>query len=34
MDQKIVLDFVAAINSANTDRLYDLMSEDHVFIDS
>jgi ketosteroid isomerase-like protein len=34
MDLKIVLDFIESINSANTDRLYDLMSNDHVFIDS
>ena len=34
MDLRIVLDFIESINSANTDRLYDLMSNDHVFIDS
>lgn len=34
MDLKIVLDFIESINSANIDRLYDLMSNDHVFIDS
>ena len=34
MDLKIVLDFIESINSANIDRLYDLMSTDHEFIDS
>jgi len=34
MDLKIVLDFIESINNANTDKLYDLMSNDHVFIDS
>lgn len=34
MDLKIVLDFIESINSANIDRLYDLMSNDHLFIDS
>ena len=34
MDLKIVLDFIESINSVNIDRLYDLMSNDHVFIDS
>ena len=34
MDLKIVLDFIESINSANIDRLYDLMSHDHEFIDS
>jgi ketosteroid isomerase-like protein len=34
MDLKIVLDFIESINSANIDRLYDLMSNDHEFIDS
>jgi len=34
MDLKIVLDFIEAINNVNIDRLYDLMSIDHVFIDS
>ena len=34
MDLKIVLDFIASINSANPDKIYDLMSHDHVFIDS
>jgi len=34
MGTKIVLDFIDAINSANVDRLYDLMTIDHIFIDS
>lgn len=34
MDLKIALDFIESINSAAIDRLYDLMSNDHVFIDS
>jgi ketosteroid isomerase-like protein len=34
MDLKIVLDFIESINSANLDKLYNLMSHDHVFIDS
>ncbi len=34
MDLKIVRDFIGSINSANIDSLYDLMSNDHVFIDS
>ena len=34
MDLKIVLDFIDAINSADIDRLYNLMSNDHIFIDS
>jgi len=34
MDLKIVQDFIESINSANIDRLYDLMSNDHEFIDS
>jgi ketosteroid isomerase-like protein len=34
MDLKIVIDFIETINTANAERLYDLMSEDHVFIDS
>lgn len=34
MDLKIVLDFIESINSANIDRLYNLMSNDHEFIDS
>ena len=34
METKIVLDFIDAINSANVDKIYDLMAIDHVFIDS
>ena len=34
MNLKIVLDFIESINSANIDRLYNLMSNDHEFIDS
>lgn len=34
MDLKIVQDFIESINCANIDRLYDLMSIDHEFIDS
>ena len=34
MDLKIDLEFIESINSANIDRLYDLMSNDHEFIDS
>jgi hypothetical protein len=33
METKIVLDFIDAINSANVDKIYDLMTIDHVFID-
>jgi ketosteroid isomerase-like protein len=34
MDLKVVRDFVESINSANVDRIYNLMTNDHVFIDS
>jgi len=34
MDLQIVLEFIESINSANIERLYDLMSNDHEFIDS
>ena len=34
MDLIIVQDFIESINSANIDKLYDLMRNDHVFIDS
>jgi len=34
MELKIVLDFIESINSSNIDRLYGLMSKDHVFVDS
>jgi len=34
METKIILDFIDAINNANLDKMYDLMTIDHVFIDS
>jgi ketosteroid isomerase-like protein len=34
MDLKVIRDFIEAINSANVDRIYNLMTNDHVFIDS
>ena len=34
MDKQVVLDFIEAINSHDLDRMEDLMSEDHVFINS
>lgn len=34
MDLKVVRDFVESVNSANVDRIYNLMTNDHVFIDS
>jgi ketosteroid isomerase-like protein len=34
MDFKVVRDFVESINSANIDRIYNLMTKDHEFIDS
>jgi ketosteroid isomerase-like protein len=38
MDQKgaikVVMDFIESINSADIDRIYNLMTFDHVFIDS
>ena len=34
MKTKVVLDFVDAINSADVDKLYSLMTIDHIFIDS
>jgi len=34
METQVVLDFIAAINSANIDKIYKLMATDHVFIDS
>ena len=34
MDIKIVLDFIASINCSNIDELFNLMSDDHMFIDS
>ena len=34
MKTKVVLDFVEAINSVNVDKIYVLMTENHLFIDS
>jgi ketosteroid isomerase-like protein len=34
MNMNIVMDFVEAINSANVDKIYNLMADDHLFIDS
>jgi ketosteroid isomerase-like protein len=34
METKIVLDFIEAINCSNVDKMCDLMTIDHVFIDS
>jgi ketosteroid isomerase-like protein len=34
METKVVLDFIAAINNANIDKIYKLMAIDQVFIDS
>ena len=34
MNSKIVLDFIDAINNANLDKMVDLMTIDHVFVDS
>ena len=34
MNTKTALDFVDAINRADIDKIYSLMSDDHVFIDS
>jgi ketosteroid isomerase-like protein len=34
MNTKIALCFVEAINRADTDKIYDLMSDDHLFIDT
>lgn len=34
MDLKVVRDFIESINSANIDRIYNLMNKDHEFIDS
>ena len=33
-DFKVVMNFIESINTANIDRLYILMTNDHVFIDS
>ena len=34
MNTSVVLDFIEAINSANLDKMVDLMTTNHVFIDS
>jgi ketosteroid isomerase-like protein len=34
MNTNIVLDFVNAINDANVDKIYNFMTDDHLFIDS
>ena len=34
MDLKVVRDFIESINSSNIDRIYNLMTKDHEFIDS
>jgi len=34
MKQQVVLDFVDAINCADVDKIYDLMTIDHLFIDT
>lgn len=34
MDSIIVQDFIESINNANIDKLFDLMSHDHNFVDS
>lgn len=34
MKERVVLDYVNAINCTNVDRIYDLMTVDHLFIDS
>jgi ketosteroid isomerase-like protein len=34
MSIKVVLDFINAINNTDIERIYSLMSEDHLFIDS
>jgi hypothetical protein len=34
METKIVIDFIDAINCANVDKMNDLMTNDHLFIDS
>jgi ketosteroid isomerase-like protein len=33
-NKKIVLDFIAAINNGNIERMTELMSKDHIFIDA
>ena len=34
METKLVLDFIDAVNCANVDKMYALMTIDHLFIDS
>jgi len=34
MEISVVLDFINAINSSDVDRMYGLMAENHLFIDS
>lgn len=34
MDLKVIHDFIEAINTANIDGIYNLMTHDHTFIDS
>jgi len=34
METKVVFDFADAINNADVDKIYSLMTDDHLFIDS
>jgi hypothetical protein len=34
MKKHVILDFIDAINCTNVDKIYDLMTIDHLFIDS
>ena len=34
MNSQVVLNFVDAINHADVDKMYELMTEDHLFVDS
>lgn len=34
MDTKVILDFVDAINHADVQKIYELMADDHLFVDS
>jgi ketosteroid isomerase-like protein len=34
MNLKVVREFIESINSANIDRIYNLMTKDHEFVDS
>lgn len=34
METKVVIDFADAISHANLDKIYSLMTDDHLFIDS